>query len=43
MKKKGIDTAPKVTGQRYSRVAAVVEEQLQKYHAAYERKTSKVR
>jgi len=34
MKKKGIDTAPKVTGQRYSRVAAVVEEQLQKYHAA---------
>jgi len=37
MKKKGIDTAPKVTGQRYSRVAAVVEEQLQKYHAAYEK------
>ena len=37
MKKKGIDTAPRVTGQRYSRVAAVVEEQLQKYHAAYEK------
>jgi len=34
---KGIDTAPKVTGQRYSRVAAVVQEQLQKYHAAYEK------
>jgi len=37
MKKKGIDTAPRVTGQRYSRVAAVVQEQLQKYHAAYEK------
>jgi len=37
MKKKGIDSAPKVTGQRYSRVAAVVEDSLNKYHAAYEK------
>ena len=37
MKKKGIDSAPKMTGQRYSRVAAVVEDCLNKYHAAYEK------